>query len=65
MEKKWYESKTIQGVIITVLGFGATQLNIPILDGEITQVVTSLLTLVGVGYTVYGRYATRGERLTK
>lgn len=53
--KKWFESKSIQGNIVTVLGFIATKYNLPILSDEIGAGVSAILVLVGIGYSIYGR----------
>lgn len=64
LQKAWYQSKTIQGVFISTLGYIATITELPLLEGEIESIVTLILTLVGMGYTIYGRVATNGEEIT-
>lgn len=63
--KSWYKSKTIQGLLVALLGLLVRWLDIPIYSEEISLLAAGLLELVGLGYAVYGRVKTNGGSLTK
>ncbi|WP_029896840.1 hypothetical protein [Desulfohalovibrio reitneri] len=50
-----WESKTLQGVVMMVVAWAVSRLNLPLGDEAIQEVATALLTLVGAGWTAYGR----------
>lgn len=54
-EKKWYESMTIRGSIITAIGLLVTVLKLEIGTEEITEIVTIIFGLVGTIMSIYGR----------
>jgi hypothetical protein len=53
--KKWYESTTIQGGIVSILVFAVQLLNIDLDAGIITEFVTGLFGLIGLGMVIWGR----------
>ena len=62
--KAWWLSKTIQGQVVAVLGFLVELLKLPIGTDEVSGVVAAVLTIAGIGYSIYGRIATDGKKLT-
>ena len=63
--KKWYESKTIQGQVVALLSLLISWSGFDVAEQEVSQAVLGIFTLVGVGYSIYGRYVTKGEKLTQ
>jgi len=53
--KSWYQSKAIQGNIITAFGLLVGWLKLPIMSDEITTGVAAIFVLIGIGYSIYGR----------
>jgi len=61
--KKWYLSKTIQGAVITIITAVVGMFSLQVTDTEITTIIMSLFSLIGVGYSIYGRIVTKGEKI--
>ena len=59
----WYQSKSLQGNIIVVLGMTVKWLGLPVLTDEVTALVSAVFVLIGVGYAIYGRIKTKGETI--
>lgn len=56
--KKWYQSKTIIGALVTVLAAFAGMFGIDVSQGaqvELADVIIGLFTAAAGGFTVYGR----------
>jgi hypothetical protein len=47
LKKRWYQSRTMQGVMVMVLGFLLKKLNIELGDAEIAEFAGTLLELIG------------------
>ena len=61
--KKWYLSKTLQGQIISLLSMAVVWFKLPVEDGEVSAAVAGIFTLIGIVFSIYGRIATKGEKL--
>ena len=64
MEKPFYLSTTIQGQIVAALGLIVQLFDLPVLSEEIQPTVAAVLTLIGIGVSIYGRIKTKGEKLS-
>lgn len=58
--KNWYESKTIWGVIISILGWGASEyfkipVNVEATDPSVAQTVSQFTQLAGLVIAIIGR----------
>lgn len=54
--KPWYQSLTLRGVIVTILGFLLTTvIPLPVETGEIAEFVGKLFEVIGLVLTVIGR----------
>jgi hypothetical protein len=58
--KNWYESKTIWGVIISLIGWAASEyfkipVNVTVTDPSAAQTVSQFIQLVGLVIAVFGR----------
>ncbi|MEK7578856.1 MAG: hypothetical protein AAB456_04070 [Patescibacteria group bacterium] len=62
-EKRWFASTTIQGNIVAAVGLLVQLFKLPVLGDEVSQVVSAVFVLIGVGVSVYGRVKTKGEKL--
>jgi len=60
-DKIWYKSASLQGNIVVVLGMLIKWLGLPVLQDEVTAIVSALFVLIGVGYAIWGRVKTKGE----
>lgn len=63
--KKWYLSKTVQGQIVALISMVIAWFKLPVEGDEISAAIAAVFTLVGIIYSIYGRVATKGEKLTK
>lgn len=63
--KKWYLSKTLQGQVIAAVSMAVTWFKLPVEGDEVSAGIAGIFTLVGIAYSIYGRVATKGEKLTK
>jgi len=61
--KKWYLSKTLQGQIISLLSMAVVWFKLPVEGGEVSAAVAGIFTLIGIVFSIYGRMATKGEKL--
>lgn len=55
-KKLWYQSTTIQGDIIVVIGLLVRVLDMPILEDEIKAIVSALVTVIGIVMVFIGRF---------
>jgi len=53
--KKWYQSKAIQGNIVSIIMMGLMIAKIDLDQGLVTEAITAIFALISVGYAVYGR----------
>jgi hypothetical protein len=53
--KKWYESTTIKGGIVSILVFAVQLLNIDLDAVTITDFATALFGTIGLGMVIWGR----------
>ena len=53
--KPIYTSKTIIGALVLVLAVALERTGIPVLEGEVADLVNGLVALIGLTLTVYGR----------
>jgi hypothetical protein len=60
MDKNFLASKTIQGVLVTLLGILLPKFGLDLGGEEVSQVAEALLILAGIGWTVYGRAKASG-----
>ena len=54
-QKKWYQSKTIQGAVIQVLVLLSLMLGLDLGDQEATTLIQSVFGGIGAIMTIYGR----------
>lgn len=64
LSKGFFQSKTVQGLLAMLLGQLWASLGWGISDAETLQITTWFVTGAGFAWGLYGRIATRGERLT-
>lgn len=55
--KSWWKSKTLEGQICQVIGFGIYFLKLPIANEQIVTAVAAIFVLIGIIMTVAGRLA--------
>jgi len=65
MEKKWFQSTSIQGSVVSALGLLVQVFKLPVASDEISSGVSAVMLLVGIGVSIWGRIKTNGEKLTK
>lgn len=58
--KNWYESRTIWGIIISILGWGASEyfkipVNVTTTDADAAQTVSQFIQLAGLAIAIFGR----------
>lgn len=63
MEKNFLSSKTIQGLVLTILGLVWHLTGWQVDDATTTALATNIVTFIGIVYAIYGRCATKGEKL--
>ncbi|NQU99401.1 MAG: hypothetical protein HQ538_01570 [Parcubacteria group bacterium] len=61
--KVWYKSATLQGNIVTGLGLLIQLFKLPVASDEVSSGISALFVLIGIGYSIYGRITTKGEKL--
>lgn len=59
-----WQSATLQGVGVTLLGNIVTLFHLPLGGDEVNAIVSAVLILGGLAYTVYGRLKTNGESIS-
>jgi len=55
------QSTTVQGAVVSLLGFIVSFFKLPIATEEIGQVISALAVLIGFGMTIYGRLRAREQ----
>ncbi len=63
--KPFWQSTTLQGQMVAVLGLATRLVDFPLLAGEGEALVATVFTLIGICMSIYGRIKTKGEKLTK
>lgn len=69
MNKNFFKSKTIQGLLITLIGVSVSYFHdLGMVNGQFENFVLRILELVatlsGITFAAYGRISTKGEPLT-
>lgn len=62
--KPRFSSKTIQGLLVAILGLVLSWFSVEYTDIELAELATSLIEIAGIAYAWYGREVTKGEKLT-
>lgn len=66
LEKPWWQSRTIIGVLVMLLSQALKWGNIDILEPELTDMITLAMDTIGASLAIYGRISARRQiTLTK
>jgi len=63
--KPWYTSKTLQGQLVALIGLVVEWAHLPILQDEVSSLVSVVFILCGTVFGIYGRIVTKGEKISK
>ncbi len=64
MTKQFLKSTSIQGNLVSLLGVLNIIFQWQLLPEDMNAAVSGLFAVIGIIYSIYGRYKTNGEKLT-